>query len=85
MLLVAVSLTLRAVVYLADVIMDYYSEDIGSRINLDWAESFIYNIMIIVIYAGVTAVARIGSGFDPMGKHDPGLELAPFASPHVYE
>jgi len=73
------------VVYLADVIMDYFSDDITSRNNVDWANSFIYNIMIILIYTGVTGAAIIGSGFDLMGKHDPGLELAPFASPHVYE
>jgi hypothetical protein len=75
----------RAVVYLADVVMDYFSNDAISRFNLDWANSFIYNIMIIVAYTGVTAVAFIGSGFDQMVKHDPGLELAPFATPHVYE
>lgn len=85
MLLVAVSLALRAIVYLTDITVDYYSKDYPNRFNLDWANSFIYNIMIIVIYAGLTATALIGSGFDPMGKHDPGQELAPFASPHVYE
>jgi hypothetical protein len=85
MLIAAMSLALRSVVNLADTVVDYYSDDIANRINLDWANSYIYNIMIIVIYAGVTAVAFIGSGFDQMQKQDLGLELAPFASPHVYE
>jgi len=89
MLLVAIALVLRVVVYLADVAVDYYYPNLANRFNLDWANSFIYNITIVEIYVGVTAVAYIGSGFsyviDPMPKQDPGLELAPFASPHVYE
>lgn len=85
MLLVAIGLFLRALIYLVDMIVDYYAPNISSRINLDWATSFIYNIMTIGIWLGVTAVAVIGSYLDSMPKDDPPTELAPFAQPYVYE
>ncbi len=85
MFIAAVGLLLRALIDLADMVVDYYSEDIPNRINLDWANNYIYDITIIVIYAGIAGAAVIGSGFNQMPKSDPGLELAPFASPHVYE
>jgi hypothetical protein len=84
MLFVAVSLFLRALLYLVDMTVVYYSHNRTIEDNLDWATNYIYDISTMGIYLGVTAVALIGSYRDPMPKHDPSIELAPFAQPHVY-
>ena len=83
MLLVAISLLLRALFDLLDTAVYYYSPH---RTNVHWAVIYLYDILTIGIYVGVTGVALIGSASysDPMPKHEPAIELAPFAQPHVY-
>jgi hypothetical protein len=86
MLSVAMSLLLRALLYLVVETVQYYSATTSAQAqdNLDWAFNFIYDIMTMGIYLGITAVATIGSNHDSMSKNDQPIELAPFAQPHVY-
>jgi hypothetical protein len=83
MLLVAISLLLRAMFYLVDMSVQYYSSNGDVAANVNWAVSYIYDILSIGIYLGVTAVAVIGVYPDPIPKTDSTVELTPTSRPYV--
>lgn len=86
MLFVVTCLLIRALLILIAVTVEYFSTtgNYEAVDDLQWASYFIYNIMTMGIYLGVTTFAFIGFNHDPIPKHEQDIELAPFAKPHVY-
>ena len=76
-LLAAISLMLRALFYLVDMAVDYYSSNTDVAANVNWAVSYLYDIITVAIYLGVTGIALMGGCGDPMPKTDSTIELAP--------
>jgi len=81
--LVAIALLLRALFYLTHMVVQYYTPNISTANNLDWAANYLYAILTIGIYLGVTADALMGGYRDPMPKSDSVIELAPSPEPYV--
>jgi hypothetical protein len=82
-LLVAIALLLRALFYLTNMVVQYYTPNISTASNLDWAVNYLYDILTIGIYLGVTTDALKGGYRDPMPKTDSVMELAPSPEPYV--
>jgi hypothetical protein len=82
-LLAAISLMLRALFYLVDIVVDYYSTNADVAANVNWAVSYLYDIITVAIYLGVTGVALMGGYGDPMPKTDSTIELTPSPRPDV--
>jgi hypothetical protein len=64
-------------------VIEYYSPNRSTAANIDWAVNYLYDILTMGVYLGVTAVALIGAYRDPMPKTDSVIELAPLVQPCV--
>ena len=74
---------LRALFYLVDMTVDYYSPNTNAATNVNWAVNYLYDIITVAIYLGVTGIALMGGYGDPMPKTDSTIELAPSPRPDV--
>jgi hypothetical protein len=83
-LVVAMSLMLRSLFYLVDMAVGDYSPTTNATINLNWAVSYLYNIITVALYIGVTGMARMGGYGDPTPKTDSTIELSPLPRPDVF-
>lgn len=82
-LVVALSLMLRSLLYLIDMAINNYSPNQSLAANVNWAVSYLYDIITVVLYIGVTGVAHMGGYVDPMPKTDSTIELSPLPRPEV--
>lgn len=76
-LVVAISLMLRSLLYLVDMAVGYYSPNTSVAVNVNWAVSYLYDIITVSLYIGVTGIACTGGYVDPMPKTDSTIELSP--------
>lgn len=82
-LVVAINLMIRAMFYLLDMAVTYYSPNRNVAFNVNWTVNYLYDILTIGIYIGVTSVALFSLDRDPMPKTDSAIELAPSVRPYV--
>lgn len=82
-ILAAISLLLRSIFYLVDMAVGYYSSDQNVVANVNWAVSYLYDIITVVIYLGVMGVALMRNCGDPMPKTDSTIELSPSTGANV--
>ena len=74
---------LRALFYLVDMAVGYYSPSSSAAANLNWAVYYLYDIITASLYIGVTYMACMGGYDDPMPKTDSTIELSPVPRPDV--
>ena len=67
-LLVAISLLLRALFYLVDMVVDYFSPSDAIEVNINWAFNYLYDIITAAIYLGVTGIALMGASPAPVSR-----------------
>jgi len=82
-LIVAISLMLRSLFNLVYIAVDYYSPNPNVAFNVFWAVNYLYDIITVALYIGVTGIAHMGGYVDPMPKTDSTIELSPSTRPDV--
>jgi hypothetical protein len=82
-LVVATSLMLRSLLNLVNMAVDYYSPNASVVFNVFWAVYYLYDIITVALYIGVTGIAHMGGYVDPMPKTDSTIELSPSPRPDV--
>lgn len=74
---------LRALFYLVDMAVSYYSPNTNVAANVNWAISYLYDIITVAIYLAITSTAVMGDNGDPMPKTDSTIELSPSPQPDI--